>query len=241
MTEFENRGESAPGVQGVESSGAKYSEPGFQEEEYAYRALSRPAVISLILGVLSFSALPLAGLLVLPAIGLVLGLLGLRAIRRYPEELLGGWVATSGIVLNGLLLVGGVSLHSLIYIYEVPEGAQRISFYELQPDKNTPELPVPPAALELNGKQIFIKGYLFPDGQQANIKQFVLVPDMGTCCFGGQPKLTDMIQVTLRDPLRVEYSYVRRRLAGILKVDTRLKPVSGVQGVYYQLDADYVK
>ena len=64
---------------------------------------------------------------------------------------------------------------------------------------------------------------------------------MKTCCFGGQPKLTDMIEVTLRDPRRVNFSYARRRLAGILKVDPRLKPISGLQGVYYQLDADHVK
>jgi hypothetical protein len=64
---------------------------------------------------------------------------------------------------------------------------------------------------------------------------------MGTCCFGGQPKLTDMIQVTLADPLRIKYSYQRRKLAGVLKVDRRLKPISGLKGVYYQLEADYVK
>jgi hypothetical protein len=64
---------------------------------------------------------------------------------------------------------------------------------------------------------------------------------MGTCCFGGQPKLTDMIQVTLQDPLRIRFSLTRRHLGGTFRVDGRFKPISGLRGVYYQLEADYVK
>ncbi len=64
---------------------------------------------------------------------------------------------------------------------------------------------------------------------------------MGTCCFGGQPALTDMIEVTLRDPLRAKFSYQRRKIAGVFSVDKTLKEVSGLTGVYYQLDADYLR
>ena len=64
---------------------------------------------------------------------------------------------------------------------------------------------------------------------------------MKTCCFGGQPALTDMIEVTLQDPLRVDFSYGRRKLGGILKVSPNKKGVAGLDGVYYQLDADYVR
>jgi hypothetical protein len=132
-------------------------------------------------------------------------------------------------------------LHGVAYATEVPEGFQRISFADLQPVREAPQLPVSPRALELNGQKVFLKGYLFPDGQQSNIKRFVLIPDLGTCCFGGQPKLTDMVEVTLRDPLRTVFELRKRRLAGTLIVDTRLKPVSGVNGVYYRMDAEYVR
>jgi hypothetical protein len=64
---------------------------------------------------------------------------------------------------------------------------------------------------------------------------------MGTCCFGGQPALTDMIEVTLREPKRIRFSYKRRSLGGVLKVDPTLKEISGLTGVYFQLDADYVR
>ena len=175
------------------------------------------------------------------AVGLFSGLAALRSIRRYPDELSGMMPAALGITLCGVEFAVGVALHSISYATEVPDGYYRISFADLQPSPGRADLPIPPDAAQLNGKRVFVKGYLYPDGQQDNIKRFVLVPDMGTCCFGGQPKLTDMIEVTLRDPLRTEFARKKRKLGGILKVDMALKPVSGLGGVYYQLTADYLQ
>ncbi len=209
---------------------------------HPYRTVSRAAVLSLVFGLLSVAGLLFPVLLVLAAGGLVLGVMALVSIRRYSDELTGVAPAAVGIALGTILLFGGTAMHAYIYATEVPEGYQRISFYQLQPDREHSELPVPPEALQLDGKQIFVKGYVHPGvSGQGPVKAFVLVPDMGTCCFGGQPKLTDMIEVTMRDPLRIRYTQTKRRLAGTLKVDTALKPVSGLNGVYYQLDADYVK
>lgn len=213
----------------------------YENDTQLYRALSKSAVLCLILGLLSFLALMSPVLLVLPAAGIVVGILSLSQLRRYPAELSGRPLAVIGLTLSLLLLAGGTGLHAVLYATEVPEGFQRISFADLQPVRSAPHLPVSPKALELNGEKVFIKGYLYPDGQQDNIKRFILIPDLGTCCFGGQPALTDMVEVTLRDPLRTVFELRKRRLAGTLAVDTRLKPVSGVGGVYYRLDAEYVR
>lgn len=214
----------------------------FDEGYEPYRAISKGAVVSTILGVFfSFGALMLPELIVFPLVGLIAGWLSFGKIRRFPTEYSGKIPAIIGIVMNGLLLVTSVTYHTISYATEVPEGYERISFSQLQPVGERPDLPVSPQALALNGKKVFIKGYVYPDGQQNNIKKFVLVPDMGTCCFGGQPKLTDMIEVTLAEPHRIRYSLARRKLAGELKVDTMLKPVSGLNGVYFQLDADHVQ
>jgi len=213
----------------------------YTDEYESYRAVSKSAVICIALGLISLSAWLTAYALFLPVIGTVFGLIALNAIRRYPDELTGRAAALIGIVMCVGTLFGGSALHAYTYATEVPEGCIRISFADLQPDPETPEMALPKRAFELNGKRIFIKGYVFPDGQQYDIKRFILVPDMGTCCFGGQPKLTDMIEVTLRDPLRVEFARRKRKFAGIFKVDGTLKPVSAVGGVAYQLDADYVR
>ena len=67
-----------------------------------------------------------------------------------------------------------------------------------------------------------------------------MVPDMGTCCFGGQPNLTDMIEVTLADPLRIDYSRWRRGVGGTLRVHKTMQSRNELTGVVYQLEADYL-
>jgi hypothetical protein len=131
-------------------------------------------------------------------------------------------------------------LHLFIYVTEVPKGYQRITFRQLKPDANWPALP-PPAALDLDGKRVFIKGYIYPDGQSSNTKRFVLIPERTVGHFGRQLAPTDMILVSLRDPNRVARSHGRLKLGGMFHVNLRLKPISGIDAVYYQLDADYVR
>lgn len=125
---------------------------------------------------------------------------------------------------------------------KVPPEYTRVSFSDLQPTDEALH-PVSPRALELNGKKVFIKGYVYPGDQQYDITHFVMVRDLGTCCFGDQPKLTHMIEVRLQDPLAVDYGLRKRQLGGILRVSTSLKPIDklrGGAGVFFQLDADYL-
>jgi hypothetical protein len=101
---------------------------------------------------------------------------------------------------------------------------------------------VPPSALELEGKHVFIKGYLYPGREKDGIKQFLLVRDQGDCCFGGNPKITDRIQVTLAGPLRVSYQTRLFKVGGKFHVAPMDQATGGAKGgVFYHLDADYVQ
>ena len=211
-----------------------------QVDYLQYRSLSLWAVGTFALAVFAVPSLIMSWLLVFPFLGVIIGLVAIRSIRGRPQEVAGLNLAWLGTILNLVLLVTGSARASYIYATEVPEGYQRVSFSELQPDGDRPDLPVPPFAIELNEQRVFVKGYVYPDDRGAQLKQFVLVPDLGTCCFGGQPKLTDMIEITLKDPLRTQYSRRKHKLGGTLKVDTRIKPISGLEGVYYRLEADYM-
>jgi hypothetical protein len=215
------------------------SEPG---SDGSYRIVSKAAVLSLAIGLLSVVALVSVGMLAVPAVGLAFGLLALRSIRAYPDEVSGRVPAWMGVTLSALLLVGGAGLHTYTYLTELPEGYERYSFQELQPDKDFPELPIPPSALEMNGRKVFIKGYVHPGVQGAGpVDRFVLVPDMGTCCFGGQPKLTDMIDVKLINGDTLSYSMRKRSLKGVFTVDPRIVAPDGSQGACYQLVAELVR
>ena len=218
------------------------SEPAIpNEDQYLqYRTLSGLAVAAFIFGLLSTLALIIPAWIIWAGIGILVGLLAYFRIRGRRHELTGYWIAVLGLALSILSVIGGIGISAYTYATEVPEGYTRISFNQLQPEKGS-GLPIPASAKDLNGKKIFVPGYVHKAvDRPTNIKRFILVPDMKTCCFGGQPELTDMIEVTLQDPLRINYSFRKRRLGGTLKVSDTKKTITGLDGVYYELDADYL-
>lgn len=210
-------------------------------EELIYRSISKAALASAIfaiIGGLSFFAIPI---LVFSLLAVVLGILGSRTISKFPEEFQGGVLAVAGIVLGAIVLVGAPSYHAYVYLTEVPEGYERLNFGVLMSGKKAKDYP-PPAAFQYNGKKVFVKGYIHPTSiAGARAKKFVLVPDMGTCCFGGQPPLTNMIEVKLKGKQYASPTLRKQRLAGTLRVSADLKAVSGLEGVYYELSADILK
>ena len=204
-----------------------------------YRALSTMAVMSLVLGLLSASAGLAWSLGAIPALGILTGALAWYRIRSNPSELTGTLFAQLGVGLSVLFWGSGWGWLAYEYATEVPDGYLRISYTQLQPEHSGQLFP--PSALDLDGKQVFIKGYVYPGAQTKGIRQFVLVRDNGTCCFGGPaPKTTDMIEVTLQDPLRLEYSTRMRKLGGILRVQPS-DSNSSLGQVIYHLDADYLR
>lgn len=210
-----------------------------EEEQYQqYRTLSFSAVVTLVFGFIAVPTGLVASLnpfmLIFPFAGILIGVWCVLKLRNRRQEFTGYGLARIGLALSTLLFVGGAAHAAYVYSTEVPQGFQRLKFVDLQPDPKLPHVPVPPSAAKLDQAPVFIKGYVYPDEQLGDIKRFILVPDMGTCCFGGQPKLTDMIQVTLADPYRVKYSMFRRSLAGTF----RLAPseAAKVGTVVYHLD-----
>lgn len=224
-----------------------------------YRAVCRSAVLAVVLAGLSLPLVVLAAasatMVVGDAVplGTVGGLLGAlaawcgwsaqRTIRRYPTEYTGARLARGGLWGGLLLAATGWGLAGYTHATEVPEGYQRVGFWELQPDPEQPELPISPRALELAGQRIFIKGYMHPGvASMGRVDRFILVPDMGTCCFGGQPKPTDMIEVYVPDPSRrVAYAPRRIKLAGTFQLTERPTQSLGLSGVWYHLVADDVR
>lgn len=206
-----------------------------------YRSVSRAAVVSVILsvfGLLSFTSYLLLGFSIL---GLIVAIVSFSGFRKYPDELLGKPFAYAGALLAGFALIAAPAWHLYVYATEVPEGYTRVEFATLKSGKNEPDMPGE-EALQLDGEQVFIKGYIHPTSMDTMMaKRFVLVPDLGTCCFGGQPPLTHMIEVTLSGDQYATKSYRQQRLAGELNVNPNLKPVNGLTGVYYQLRADVLK
>jgi hypothetical protein len=229
-------------------------------EDFEYRPLSTAAVASLVFGLLSLLIF-LAGrdglenalmLTPLPIIGLVLGYKALATMKANPDQYSGDKFAKAGTAISAACLAFGLLFSGYVYATEVPDGYVRTTFAELRPDEV--ELRgnhvVPPGIAELDGKKVFIKGYMRPGshystgGHAVNngIASFLLVRDNAQCCYGdlGSVKYFDQVAVVLKDKLRVNYNSGLFRMGGTLRTRPEFAGDTAA-GPTYILEADYAE
>ena len=212
-------------------------------DEFAYRPVPPLAPISLFLGICALSGFVGIPCLAVGFVGVVLGVIALWQIRR-SEGCLGGMgIACLGAGLSTIMFVAGSGYHAYDYVTELPEGYQRVSFPDLAKHEPTnvggkPE--VGPEVADIDGKPIFIKGYMYPTGRLTEISEFVLVKDTGQCCFGGQPKLTDMIVVKFDEGMTVNHREQQLvGVGGIFRANSIVQ--SGVLTAIYQIEGTHFK
>jgi hypothetical protein len=200
-----------------------------------YRALSSGAVAALVLGLLSLVALCDYWLVVVPLAGVVWSVVALRQVRARRSELTGIPLAWAGLLLSAVMIPAGPAAVYYQEVSPVPPGYEMIGYDELQPSTKVVGELVPKSALDLNGKKVYIKGYVFSGSDNTGIRKFLLVRDAGTCCFGGNPKITDRIVVSLGNATGMMYTKQIARVAGVFRVSPSQAP-NGVGAVYYHLD-----
>jgi len=211
--------------------------------DFPYKAVSRGAIASVLMFLLALPGLipTFSFALALTIPGFICGLVGWRAIRRYPAEYSGRLLAAFGTMGCAALFAVGIVTHVTIYLTEVPDGYSRVAFYDLQAEEEAPDVPTE-KALEIDGDPIFLKGYIHPSSGSGLLRQFILVPDLGTCCFGGQPRSSDMIEVTLPPGESVKTGLTKRKLAGTFRVNRiPLKKSDFDNGLFYRLKVDQYK
>lgn len=213
-----------------------YHEP----EPIAYRPVPVSAVVAIVLGVLS--AIALLGLTgaIVAILGILVGAYSLIRIVLSRGDLGGKVPAALGLVLSTGFLVAGIAYQVHLYRTEVPEGFQRVSFSNDLSAKGfvyTQEgIALHPDLEPLVGQKLFLKGYMYPTQQTTDLPNFLLVEDSGTCCFGGEPKLEDMIGVIMEDGKTANHYAGKVSVAGELMVNTqysgqnKLEPIFLIKG-----------
>ncbi len=74
----------------------------------------------------------------------------------------------------------------------------------------------------LNGKPIRIRGFMYPTFEATGLTGFTLARDNGICCFVRQPKIYDIIAVTLADGVTTDYIEGRPfDVEGVFRVDPK--------------------
>jgi hypothetical protein len=211
------------------------------EPVHPYRALSRLAVGSVAVGVLSILSALEWYLGLVPVIGILLGWMALRRIQGIPEELTGRRVAQAGICLSLAMWVFGITCLSFARIRDVPFGYKPLTFEQMQPDRKVRGETIPPAVLKLEGEKVFVTGFMYPGRQVTGIQRFIMVPSIGHCSFcTRQLRSTEMIRVSLTGDLTADFTSHEVRLGGTLRIDkdAASDPYGGFP---YLLEGDYLR
>ena len=195
------------------------------ETEFGYRPVPMSAIIGGVLAVLSITAL-LAWLAIpVAVVAAVICLIATVSIVRSRGEFAGLWLAAGGLVLSVTMAVAGVLLTMHRYKTEIPEGFHRVSFARDISAKGVGYkevdgalgMIIPEEVQKLEGKRIYLKGYMYPQGRPYDLTQFVLCKDNAQCCFGGEPPLQDMIGVQMTKGQTADYSDALMGVAGKLR------------------------
>ena len=193
------------------------------EQTVDYKEINTLSILSIVAAVLSVLGFFFKPLILLAAVGLLLGYLAFRKILKAPEETGGFVLATLGMGLSTVLGISAVIFQVWFYYHNAPPGYEVVAFDDMAFDKKGK---VRPEILALDGKKVYITGYMFPTDRQAGIEEFQLVRLLAHCKFcspGTNP--ADMIAVSLENGMSVSFRANKIvGVGGILYVDPEFKP-----------------
>ena len=219
--------------------GATAAEPN-EPKQFGYKPVPVIASVSAFFGIASVWAVLWEPAVLVTLIGIVLGGLSVWKIRKADGELGGRLWANIGLFGSLIFFFAGVTSHAYAYYTEVPEGYMRVSFPR---DISARQFVIVngvrelhPEVEKLEGKKIFLKGWMYNTQKQTGLTGFTLLKDNGKCCFGGSPKPYDMILIKMADGKTVNRIDGLVSVAGVLRCDPSAPPGSAV----YTIEATYV-
>jgi hypothetical protein len=212
----------------------------YEGQEFLYRPIPMLIPISMGFVFLSLTAAMIPELLVIPVLGIILAALAWRQIQRSHGNLSGAWMAIGSIAVQTLIAVSFAAMHAYSFATEVPPGFERVNFVADIAKKGFVSeggmTGLHPDVQKLIGKKVMIKGYMYPSKTIDGIRQFVLCKDNDQCCFGGQPKTTDMVLIRMNGDKTAHYKTGLVAVAGVFQAQHAVDE-SGLEPVY-QLECD---
>lgn len=192
------------------------------DDEFDYKPIPVLSPVTFVLGLTSLVVFVTAFGIIIGSLGVILGLICFLSSVRNRSEIGGFRMTIVGLLLSVATSTYGSAKLAYDYSTEVPEGYQRVSFSNDIAEKGFIPKYIAgqtindyhPDVKALNGENIFLKGYMYPTRQTEEITEFILAKDNGDCCFGGEPKTTDMILIKLDKPLAVDFTDKQVSVAG---------------------------
>ena len=105
---------------------------------------------------------------------------------------------------------------------------------DYKPEMLTPEIKA------LDGKNVRIRGFMFPSFKPTGLTEWVLVRDNLQCCFGGNAILYDCIIVDMKPGKSTDYTTRPVAVEGTLTIKDWFD-IDGVRRAIYHLDGESVR
>jgi hypothetical protein len=81
---------------------------------------------------------------------------------------------------------------------------------------------MPKRVKDLNGKKVLMTGFMLPIDEVQNIKEFLLVQSLWSCCYGQPPDIHGIIRVVMPKDKRTDYFFDPLKVIGTFKVEATI-------------------
>ena len=95
---------------------------------------------------------------------------------------------------------------------------------------------MPKRVKELSGKKVLMTGFMLPIDEVQNIKEFLLVQSLWSCCYGQPPDIHGIVRVVMPKGKTTDYFFDPLKITGTFKVEATI--LDGYCVDIYQLHVD---
>ena len=81
---------------------------------------------------------------------------------------------------------------------------------------------MPKRVKELDGKKVLMTGFMLPIDEVQNIREFLLVQSLWSCCYGQPPDINGIVRVVMPGKKRTDYFFDPLKIIGTFKVEATM-------------------
>jgi len=89
---------------------------------------------------------------------------------------------------------------------------------------------------KLDGKKVMMVGFMLPIDEVENIKEFLLVQSLWSCCYGQPPDINGIVRVVMPGKKRTDYFFDPLKIIGTFKVEATV--LDGYCVDIYQIEVE---
>jgi hypothetical protein len=98
---------------------------------------------------------------------------------------------------------------------------------------------MPKKVKALDGKKVLMLGFMLPIDEVQDIKEFLLVESLWSCCYGTPPDINGILRCVMPKDKHLDYQFDPLKIVGTIKVEQTL--MDGYCVDIYQLHVDYIE